>query len=73
MVILQNEALKIEAVGDYSVLQVRETTTVDGVTSHFRYVVTPADDASIRPSEVQDAVATHHTQAIKDAYLASLS
>jgi len=66
---------KIEIVGDYKHIQVRERTDIveDGVvlSSTFeRWMVTPTQDTSNQPAEVQAVANLVHTQEVKDAYIA---
>ena len=67
---------KIEIVGDYKHIQVRERTDIveDGVvlSSTFeRWMVTPTQDVSNQPAEVQAVANLVHTQEVKDAYIAN--
>ena len=60
------------------VIQVRTTTVVeeDGVElarNHNRHVVSPGDDVSNEPQEVQAIAAALWTQEVIDAYQASIS
>ena len=68
---------KIEIIGIYKHIQVREATVIkrDDVEisrSFSRHVVSPLDDVSGESAEVQAIAAAVHTQAIKDAYQAHL-
>ena len=68
---------KIEIIGQYKHIQVREATVIkrDGVEisrSFSRHVVSPLDDVSGESAEVKAVAAAVHTQAIKDAYQAHL-
>ena len=68
---------KIEIVGEYKHVQVRTATVIkrDGVEltrSFHRHVVAPDADISGESTEVQAICAAVHTQAVKDAYAASL-
>ena len=68
---------KIEIVGDFKNIQVREATVIeeDGVEltrSFHRYVLAPGDDISNQPSEVASVANAVWTQEIIDAYQASL-
>ena len=68
---------KIEIIGQYKHIQVREATVIkrDDVEisrSFSRHVVSPLDDVSGESAEVQAIAAAVHTQAIKDAYQAHL-
>ena len=63
----------IEVVGDFALLQVRETLRVmDGdqeiAQSFNRYVVSPGDDVSDRPQRVQDMAALLHTDEMKEKW-----
>ena len=69
---------KIEIVGPYSYIQVREAIQVleDGVKiseSYHRYVVSPLDDTTDKDPKVQAVAAAVHTQEIRDAYTAHLA
>jgi hypothetical protein len=69
---------KMEIVGPYSHIQVREAIQVleDGNVisqSYHRYVVSPTDDYSTRDAKVQAVAAAVHTQEVKDAYTAHLA
>jgi len=73
----RQEEDKIEIVGQYKFVQVRTATIIekDGVEltrSFHRHVVNPGDDTSGESAEVQAICAAVHTQAIIDAYNASL-
>ena len=66
---------KIEIVGDYKHLQIRERTDIieDGVilsSTFLRWTVAPNEDTSNQPSEVQAVANLVHTQEVKDAYIA---
>ena len=68
---------KIEIVGDYKHLQIRQATIIerDGVEisrSFSRRVVSPLDDVSAETAEVQAIAALVHTAEIKAAYQANL-
>ena len=68
---------KIEIVGDYKAVQVRKKTAImeDGVelsAGYHRHVIMPTDDVSGESPEIQALCAVVHTDAIKDAYMASL-
>ena len=74
----RTEEDKIEIVGAFKQVQVRTATIIekDGVEltrSFHRHVVAPGDDTSEESSEVQAICAAVHTQAIIDAYQASLA
>ncbi len=70
---------KVEIVGDFKHIQCRHATWVEddgeviGGKQFHRHVISPNDDVSGEPQEVQDLVAVVHTQAIKDAYTAHLA
>ena len=69
---------KIEIVGDYKHVQVRNAVIIkrDGVEisrSFSRHVVAPNDDISGESAEVQAICAVVHTQEVKDAYAAHLA
>ena len=69
---------KIEIVGPYSHIQVREAIQVleDGNVisqSYHRYVVSPLDDTTDKDPKVQAVAAAVHTQQIRDAYTAHLA
>ena len=72
---------KIEVVGDFKHLQIRTALIVrrDGEEisrSFSRHVVAPdisADDLANESADVQAIAAQVHTQAVKDAYAASLA
>ena len=68
---------KIEIVGDFKHVQVREATVIeeDGVEltrSFHRYVLAPGDDITNQPPEVASVANAVWTQEIIDAYQASL-
>ena len=68
---------KIEIVGDFKYLQVREATVIeeDGVEltrSFHRYVLSPGDDLSNQPQEIIDIAGSVWTQSVIDAYNASI-
>ena len=68
---------KIEIVGDFKNIQVREATVIeeDGVEltrSFHRYVLAPGSDLTDQPSEVVAIANAVWTQEIIDAYNASL-
>ena len=68
---------KIEIVGDFKNLQVREATVIeeDGVEltrSFHRYVLAPGSDLTGQPQEIVDIANAVWTQEIVDAYTASL-
>ena len=68
---------KIEIVGDYKHIQVRQATIIerDGVEisrSFHRRVVGPLDNVSGETAEVQALAAVVHTDAVRAAYQAHL-
>jgi hypothetical protein len=68
---------KIEIIGDYKCLQVREATVIeeDGIelsSSFHRYSFTPIDDVSSQPDEIKNIANLLWTDEIKAAYQASL-
>ena len=68
---------KIEIVGDYKHIQVRQATIIerDGVEisrSFHRRVVGPLDDASGESDEIKALAALFHTAEVKAAYQAHL-
>jgi len=68
---------KIEIVGDFKHIQVREATVIeeDGVEltrSFHRYVLNPGDDISNQPSEVAAIASAVWTQEIIAAYQAQI-
>jgi len=69
---------KIEIVGPYSHVQVREAIQVleDGQVisqSYHRYVVSPLDDTTDKDPKVQAVAEAVHTQDVIDAYQAHLA
>jgi len=69
---------KIEIVGPYSHIQVREAIQVleDGniiSQSYHRYVISPLDETTDKDPKVQAVAAAVHTQEIRDAYTAHLA
>ena len=67
---------KVEIVGEFKAVQVRKKTAImeDGVelsASYHRHVIMPTDDVSGESPEIQALCAVVHTDAIKDAYMAS--
>ena len=70
---------KTEIVGPFKHIQCRHATWVedDGVMvggkEYSRHVISPNDDVSGEPAEVQAIVAVVHTDAIKAAYAAHLA
>jgi hypothetical protein len=74
----RNVTDKVEIVGPYSHIQVREVIQVleDGNVisqSYHRYVVSPLDDTTDKDPKVQAVAAAVHTQEVKDAYTAHLA
>lgn len=68
---------KIEIVGDYKFIQIRQATIIerDGVEisrSFHRRVVEPLDDISGETAEVQALAAVVHTDDVKAAYQAHI-
>lgn len=68
---------KIEIVGDYKIIQVREVTVIkeNGVelsSSYHRCSFTPSDDVSSQPDEIKNIANLLWTDEIKTAYQASL-
>ena len=68
---------KIEIVGQFKHIQVREATIIerDGVEisrSFHRHVISPLDDVSGESNEVQAIAAAVHTDDVKAAYQAHL-
>ncbi len=64
---------KIEIVGEFKYVQVREATVIerDGVEisrAYHRYVIDPTDDITSQPDEVKAVCNAVHTQEIKYAY-----
>ena len=69
---------KIEIVGQYNHIQVREAIQVleDGniiSQSYHRYVVSSLDDTTDKDPKVQAVAAAVHTQEVKNAYTAHLA
>ena len=69
---------KVEIVGDFKHIQVREATVIseDGVelsTSYSRYVVSPGDDVSGQPDDIQQLAQLYHTPDVIAAYQAAIS
>ena len=69
---------KIEIVGQFNQIQVREAIQVleDGQIisqSFHRYLVSPLDDTTDKDPKVQAVAAAVHTQEVKDAYQAHLA
>jgi len=64
---------RIEAVGDFKHIQVREKTDIveDGniiSSSYHRWVIAPGQDYSNEHADVQAMCKQFHTQEVKDAY-----
>ena len=69
---------KIEAVGDYKHIQVRERTDIveNGKvisSSYHRWVIAPNQDHSNESADVQAMCKQFHTQEVKDAYATFLA
>ena len=69
---------KIEAVGDFKHIQVREKIDIveDGnviSSTYHRWVISPDQDHSQEHADVQAMCKQFHTQAIKDAYATFLA
>ena len=69
---------KIEIVGEFKHVQVREANIIerDGVEisrAYHRYVIAPTDDITSQPEEVKAICNAVHTQEVKDAYSAFLA
>jgi len=69
---------KIEIVGDFKHIQVREATVIqeDGVEltrSFHRYVLSPGDDVSSQSSDIKSIANAVWTDEIINAYSASLA
>ena len=69
---------KYEIVGEFKHIQCRHATVIkrDGVEisrSYHRHVISPNDDVSGEPQEVQDLAALLHTDEVKAAYAAHLA
>ena len=69
---------KIEIVGDFKHLQVREATIIqeDGVEltrSFHRYILNPGDDVSSQSSDIQSIANAVWTDEIINAYSASIA
>ncbi len=74
----RTEIDKYEIVGPFKHIQCRHATVIerDGVEisrSFHRHVITPNDDVSSEPQEVQDLAALLHTDELKAAYAAHLA
>lgn len=69
---------KIEVVGDYKHIQVREKTDIveDGKvisSTYHRWVIAPNQDHSQESADVQAMCKQFHTQEVKDAYATFLA
>ena len=69
---------KIEIVGDYKIIQVRDLVIIsrDGTRisqSAQRRSIAPADDVSNETSEIQSIANLVHTDEIKESYIAFLA
>ena len=69
---------KIEVVGDFKHIQVRERTDIveDGKvlsSTYHRWVIAPGQDYSQEHADVQDMCQQFHTQEVKDTYATFLS
>lgn len=69
---------KIEVVGDYKHIQVRERTDIveDGKvisSTYHRWVIAPNQDHSQESADVQAMCKQFHTQEVKDAYATFLA
>jgi|11_taG_2_1085331.scaffolds.fasta_scaffold64830_2 hypothetical protein len=69
---------KIEIVGDYDIVQVREVTNIieDGeiISQKFnRYSINPGESTSDKPAKVQAVVSAVHTQSVIDSYTAHVT
>ena len=69
----RKEEDKIEIVGPYKMVQIREATVIerDGVEitrSYHRRVIAPSDDSSKESAFVKSVCTAAHTKAVKDAY-----
>jgi len=69
---------KIETVGDFKHIQVRERTDIveDGQvisSSYHRWVIQPGQDYSNESSDVRAMCQQFHTQEVKDAYATFLA
>ena len=68
---------KIEIVGDYKIIQVREATVVkendvELSRSFHRYTLAPNDDVSSQPQEIKDIADAVWTEQIKNDYINNL-
>ena len=67
---------KIEIVGDYKIIQVREATVVENDVelsrSFHRYTLAPNDDVSSQPQEIKDIADAVWTEQIKNDYINNL-
>ena len=78
MITKLEEVSKIEIVGQFKHVQVKVDTVIveDGLElsrSSHRYVVSPGDDYSTLPADVQTACAAYHTQEVIDTYQAHMA
>ena len=69
---------KIEIVGDYKHIQVREAVVIteDGnelSRTYSRYVVSPGDDVSSQPDDIKQLAQMYHTPELVAAYQASMA
>jgi hypothetical protein len=74
----ESEIDKVEIVGPYKVVQVREATVIkeDGVEltrSFHRHAITPNCDTTAENSEIQAICSVVHTSAIKTVYTGFLA
>ena len=77
MALSESFEYKLEIIPPYSVIQVRRADIIsrDGVEiarSYHRHVVSPGDDVSTEPAEVQAVAGALWTSEVVDSYLASL-
>ena len=73
----KTEIDKIEIVGEFAILHIREATTIerDGVALdpiYHRRVVVPGADLSGEPQKVKDIAAVVHTPEVVKAYVAAM-
>jgi hypothetical protein len=69
---------KIEIVGDYKIIQVREATVVtennvELSRSYHRYSLAPNDDISTQPEEIKGIANVVWTEQVKKDYIDGLS
>ena len=64
--------IDMKVVGEFNIVEVREATTEDGITSYERRTITPADDTAGLAKVIVDKCKEVHTAEIKTAYLATL-